>query len=125
MVQICIRLSPPQTTCSISETQETTPLSSYQSVLWTHARLEGPIASHGHPFPVLLFNPAWTGRRTQNTFLAEELASHGYIVAGIDHTYNSGPVAFPDGRVVNSGPIPVWSSRLGRSNGFRQPRRKS
>src|SRR6185437_3900358 len=48
----------------------------------------------------LLFNPAWGGQRTQNTYQTEDLASHGFIVVGIDHTYNSGPVAFPDGRVV-------------------------
>jgi dienelactone hydrolase len=93
--------------------QETTHLSSYQSVLWTHARLEAPIARQGDPFPVLLFNPAWTGRRTQNTFLAEDLASHGYVVAGIDHTYNSGAVAFPDGRVVKSMPDPGMDFSIG------------
>jgi predicted dienelactone hydrolase len=80
---------------------ETTRLSSYQSVLWTHSRWEAPVAQRGDAFPVILFNPSWNGRRTQNTFLAEELASHGFVVVGIDHTYNSGPVGFPDGRVVD------------------------
>jgi predicted dienelactone hydrolase len=56
---------------------------------------------------VLLFNPGWGGRRTQSTFLTEELASHGYIVAAIDHPYNSQPVAFPDGRVVVAQPVPA------------------
>jgi dienelactone hydrolase len=79
---------------------ETTFESSYQAVLPTNARMDAPVARAATPYPVLLFNPAWTGRRTQNTFLTEELASHGYIVAAIDHTYNSEPVAFPDGRVV-------------------------
>ncbi|HEY5253619.1 MAG TPA: hypothetical protein VIJ53_03135, partial [Acidobacteriaceae bacterium] len=45
-------------------------------------------------------NPAWAGHRTQNTYQVEDLASHGFIVVGVDHTYNSGPVAFPDGRVI-------------------------
>ena len=80
--------------------EETTFESSYQAVLPTNSRVDAPVALAGTPYPVLLFNPAWTGRRTQNTFLTEELASHGYIVAAIDHTYNSEPVAFPDGRVV-------------------------
>lgn len=31
---------------------------------------------------------------------AEELASHGFIVAAIDHTYNTIATAFPDGRVT-------------------------
>ena len=80
--------------------EETTPLSSYQSVLWTHSRWNPSVAKDGGSFPVLLFNPGWDGRRTSNTYLVEDLASHGFVVAGIDHPYNSEPVVFPDGRVV-------------------------
>lgn len=79
---------------------ETTLLSSYQAVLATHSRLGTPVADGR--FPLLLFNPAWEGQRTQNTFLVEDLASHGFVVAAIDHTHNSSPVAFPDGQVVRA-----------------------
>jgi predicted dienelactone hydrolase len=79
---------------------ETTLVSSYQSVLPTHSRWNAPLLAGGI-FPVLLFSPAWNGRRTQNTYLVEDLASHGYVVVGIDHPYNSEPVAFPDGRVIH------------------------
>jgi predicted dienelactone hydrolase len=82
--------------------QETTLLSSYQSVIPTHSRWNAPVSQDGGPFPVLLYNPTWNGRRTVNTYLVEDLASHGFVVAGIDHTYNSEPVAFPDGRVVSA-----------------------
>jgi predicted dienelactone hydrolase len=34
------------------------------------------------------------------TTLAEDLASRGYVVAGVDHTYEAAPITFPDGRVV-------------------------
>ena len=81
--------------------RETEPVSSYQSVLPTNSRLNAPVASSGGPFPVILFNHAWHGRRTNDTFLTEELASHGYVVASIDHTYNASVVSFPDGRVVH------------------------
>jgi hypothetical protein len=81
---------------------ETTWLSSYMAVLRTHSYKDAPVAS-GAPFPVLLFNPAWGGQRTQNTYQTEDLASHGFIVAAVDHPYNSGPVAFPDGRVIDIG----------------------
>jgi dienelactone hydrolase len=80
--------------------EETTHISSYQGLLKTRSRLDAPLALAEGPFPVLLFNPSWNGRRTQNTFLTQELASYGFVVAAIDHTYNSEPVAFPDGRVV-------------------------
>ena len=78
---------------------ETTLKSSYQAVLWTHSRWNAPFAQNGSPFPILLLNPAWNGRRTYYTYLVEDLVSHGYVVVGIDHTGNSGPTLFPDGHV--------------------------
>jgi dienelactone hydrolase len=106
MVQVWYPAQPSRNSfASYRRLAETTILSSYQSVLPTHARRQPPLAGGGGSFPVILFNPAWNGRRTQNTYLVEELASHGYIVAAIDHTYNSGPVAFPDGRVINFIPV--------------------
>ncbi|MGD0939054.1 MAG: hypothetical protein ABR905_05020 [Terracidiphilus sp.] len=82
------------------EPRETNALSSYQSMIRTNSRLDAPVALAGAPFPVVLFNHGWGGRRTNDTFLTEELASRGYIVASIDNTYNASQVAFPDGRVV-------------------------
>lgn len=85
---------------------ETTLLSSYMSVLKTHSYINAPIVKSGSPFPVLLFNPAWKNPRTQNTFQFEDLASHGFVVASIDHTFNSPEVAFPDGRRVTPQGVP-------------------
>jgi predicted dienelactone hydrolase len=82
------------------EPGETNFSSSYQTVLATNSRLNAPVAAAGAPFPVILFNHGWGSRRTNDTFLTEELASHGYVVASIDHTYNASVVAFPDGRQV-------------------------
>jgi dienelactone hydrolase len=36
--------------------------------------------------------------------LAEDLASHGYVVVGIDAPYRTGRVIFPDGRVIERRP---------------------
>lgn len=80
--------------------KETTPLSSYDAVLLTHSYLNAPIANDGAPFPIILFNPAWNGQRTQNTAQMEDLASNGFIVFAIDHPHNSRPVAYPDGQIV-------------------------
>lgn len=79
---------------------ETTLATSYRSVLWTNSRIDAPIATGDGPFIVLLFNHRWGGARTQDTFLTEDLASHGYVVAAIDHSYNAGLVAMPDGRIL-------------------------
>jgi len=84
--------------------RETNFVSSYQSVLPTNSRVDAPIVNSGKPFPVVLFNHAWNGRRTNDTFLTEEIASQGYVVASIDHTYNARSVAFPDGRTVHGYP---------------------
>jgi predicted dienelactone hydrolase len=79
---------------------ETSLATSYRSVLWSDSRKDAPFATNGGPFVVLLFNHRWGGVRTQDTFLTEDLASHGYVVAAIDHSYNAGRVAMPDGRVI-------------------------
>jgi predicted dienelactone hydrolase len=101
MVQIWYPATPNhERFASYRRRSESTWLSSYMGVLRTHSYKNAAVASHGAPFPVLLFNPAWAGHRTQNTYQVEDLASHGFIVVGVDHTYNSGPVAFPGGRVT-------------------------
>ena len=51
-------------------------------------------------YPVVVFSHgAGSLPDLYSTYLAE-LASHGYIVVGINHTYISGGTTFPDGRVI-------------------------
>jgi predicted dienelactone hydrolase len=107
MVQVWYPAAPSNTPrAPYRKLSETSLLSTYQSVLWTHARLDAPFATDGSPFPLLLLDPEWNGRRTYFTYLVEELVSHGYVVVGIDHTGNSGPTAFPDGHVSQPDPDP-------------------
>ncbi|QKW18295.1 hypothetical protein HUT16_03755 [Kitasatospora sp. NA04385] len=61
-----------------------------------------PVAGGGGRFPVVLFSPGSGGARTQNTAWAEELASRGYLVAALDHPYDSAAVLLDDGRTVRS-----------------------
>lgn len=56
--------------------------------------------------PVLLYSPALGASRTVGTYQAEELASQGYVVVTIDHTYET-PVEFPGGRVTGV-EAPLW-----------------
>jgi hypothetical protein len=63
---------------------------------------------------VVLFSPGYTAMFTDATFLFEELASRGYMVVSIAHTYETTVVEFPDGRVVKS----IFGSYLG-SDGMR------
>ncbi|HVT28373.1 MAG TPA: hypothetical protein VHE81_10205 [Lacipirellulaceae bacterium] len=68
----------------------------------THSLIGAPLSRSPVKFPLLLYSPAWDGVRTENTFQAEELASHGYIVVAMDHPYGSEVTVFPDGRIVHS-----------------------
>ncbi|MCO1574168.1 alpha/beta hydrolase [Crossiella sp. SN42] len=50
--------------------------------------------------PLVVLSPGAGWLRTSLTSLAEELASSGYLVAAIDHTYETHATTFPDGRVT-------------------------
>ena len=66
----------------------------------THAIESAELSQKESTYPVLLFSHGFSGHKNQNTFQVEQLASHGYIVVGIDHTYSSTASVFADGRVA-------------------------
>ncbi|WP_394223402.1 alpha/beta hydrolase family protein [Alteromonas gracilis] len=47
---------------------------------------DAPIAQDDQKFPVVIISHGYTGYRTLMYYLGEHLASHGYVVAAIDHT---------------------------------------
>ena len=66
----------------------------------TNAVSDAKPAGLQRSLPLIVLSPGFTNSRSALTALAEDLASHGYVVAGIDHTYESFATAFPDGRVT-------------------------
>jgi dienelactone hydrolase len=66
----------------------------------SHAHWQAPV-ERGR-WPVVLYSPGLGDPRDWNTSLVEDLASRGYVVVTIDHTYESSGVEFPGGRVVRS-----------------------
>ncbi|PVC91161.1 dienelactone hydrolase family protein [Streptomyces sp. CS131] len=68
----------------------------------SHAVPGAPVADGGGRFPVVVFSPGLGGVRTQNTGWAEELASRGYVVAAVDHPYDSATVVLSDGRTLRT-----------------------
>ena len=66
----------------------------------TNAAVDATPAGHQRSLPLVVLSPGFTSPRSTLTALAEDLASHGYVVAAIDHTYESFATAFPDGRVT-------------------------
>ncbi|KAG9240216.1 Alpha/Beta hydrolase protein [Calycina marina] len=50
--------------------------------------------------PIIIFSPGYTGSRVDHTQTLSNLASHGYLVIGVDHPYDTGFVDYPDGRTA-------------------------
>jgi dienelactone hydrolase len=73
----------------------------------TNSCLDAAITAGVHP--IIVFTPGYTGTFTDYTFLFEDLASRGYVVASVNHTYEATVVEFPDGRFVKS----LFGSHLG------------
>jgi dienelactone hydrolase len=73
----------------------------------TNSCLDAPLTEGAHP--IVVFTPGYTATFTDYTFIFEELASRGYIVASVDHTYEATAVELPGGRLVAS----VFGSHLG------------
>ena len=70
------------------------------STVRTNAAVDATPGGRQRSLPLIVLSPGFTNPRSALTALAEDLASHGYVVAGIDHTYESFATAFPDGRVT-------------------------
>jgi hypothetical protein len=66
----------------------------------TNSCVDAPMTDGVHP--MVVFTHGYTGTFTDYTFLFEDLASRGYVVASVDHTYEATAVEFPDGRLVKS-----------------------
>ncbi|APA95551.1 alpha/beta hydrolase family protein [Nocardia seriolae] len=68
--------------------------------LLTNSYSDAP-ALAGGGYPVILYSPGAGVTRLLGTGLAEDLASRGYVVVTIDHTYETAPaVEFPGGRLA-------------------------
>jgi predicted dienelactone hydrolase/cyclophilin family peptidyl-prolyl cis-trans isomerase len=63
-----------------------------------------PLAQGLADLPVIIYSHGYTSFAGQNTALMEELASHGYVVYSIQHTFDSAPTVFPNGDVLDSDP---------------------
>jgi predicted dienelactone hydrolase len=83
--------------------------------LLAHSVEDAPLAEAPARFPVLVLSPSGFPPLLLAA-LAEELASHGYVVVGVNHTYESAVTVFEDGRVVPMNPAAV-AGALGPQTG--------
>ncbi len=65
----------------------------------TNAYADAPLLDGAKDLPTVFYSHGYTSFLNQNTVLMEELASHGYVVFSIQHTYDSSATVFPDGMV--------------------------
>jgi predicted dienelactone hydrolase len=75
----------------------------------THATDDALVSSDRPNFPVLLFSPGFGAMPTEYTALLEDIASHGYIVVGINPTDFVSITVFQDGRRAFA---PLWNISL-------------
>jgi predicted dienelactone hydrolase len=69
-----------------------------------HSVSDAPLAPARPTYPVVILRAGRAALTTDYTTLAEDLASHGYVVVGFDAPYRTGLVVLPDGRVVTEAP---------------------
>jgi dienelactone hydrolase len=68
--------------------------------LKSHAQENAPVARSLKAFPVVVFSHGAGGTGFEYTALIEDLVSHGYLVAMIEHTGTALAVVFPNGRII-------------------------
>lgn len=78
----------------------TPPLPDRQPYLVSHALPEAPCASDQAPYPVLIYSHGAYDTRTSIMERGPEIASHGYVVIGVNHWDAFGTV-FPDGTYLH------------------------
>lgn len=65
-----------------------------------HSLRSSDVSPQQRSYPVVIFRAGASAPVTNYSTLAEDLASHGYVVVGFDAPYRTGLVVFPDGRVI-------------------------
>ncbi len=70
----------------------------------TPAYLNAPFANTSEPYPLILFSHGWDGFNAQNSGQMIELASRGYVVVAVNHTYGAVVTVFPDGEIAKNNP---------------------
>jgi predicted dienelactone hydrolase len=70
----------------------------------TNSYEDAPLLPGAQRLPVILYSHGYTSFLSQNTALMEDLASHGYVVFSLQHTYDSSTTVFPNGDIAPADP---------------------
>src|SRR3984893_7520028 len=69
-----------------------------------HSIRDGDLSPGQESYPVVIMRAGASAEVWNYSTLAEDLASHGYVVVGFDAPYRTYSVVFPDGRVMRRTP---------------------
>ena len=69
-----------------------------------HSFRDAVVSPRQQAYPVVFLRAGGTREVMAYSTLAEDLASHGYVVVGLDAPYRTWRVVFPDGRVMERSP---------------------
>jgi hypothetical protein len=104
----------PPLTASLSE-QEYTENYGFPNTTYSDLYLQVTDPQHSdnlEEWPLVLFSPAQGNTRLDYTFLASNIASHGFIVITLDHPYDGDIVEFPDQSYILGVPPRIPTTRL-------------
>lgn len=65
-----------------------------------HSARDPDVSPRQRSYPVVILRAGGSSGVLNYSTLAEDLASHGYVVVGFDAPYRTGRVVFPDGRMM-------------------------
>lgn len=77
------------------------PLLTYLKHVRTNSYENAPLLrTRAAPLPAVFYSHGYISFLGQNSALMEHLASHGYVVFSLQHSYDSSPTVFADGEVL-------------------------
>ncbi len=74
------------------------------SKVHAHSLRNADVSPQQRSYPVVIMRAGASLEVANYSTLVEDLASHGYVVVGLDAPYRTGVVVFPDGRVMKRRP---------------------
>jgi dienelactone hydrolase len=99
---------------NLEELQTKNPNLAVLRTVQTHAKADVPIGESKASFPVVVFSPGQGVSSFEYTAIIESLASHGFVVAAINHAYDAGNFKFSDGQTIRYA-TDVWDKPLSAS----------
>jgi dienelactone hydrolase len=93
-------MTPAESRAVLEEAGITTVPPDALSTVRTNSVVDARPVGRRHGLPLIVLSPGYLRPRATLSALAEDLASHGYVVAVVDHTHENVATTFPDGRVA-------------------------